>query len=92
MRQSYLKFKRACQQVMLLSNCIQDTQTRYYRAVENSRQSFGYITRLRLVTLQNIRDIFCTEAHSRAEEMYDMGDRLVEYFNVDLDQVLADEQ
>ena len=91
-RQVYLKFKRACQQVMLLTNCIEDTQTRYYRAVEISRQSFAYTTRLRLVTLQNIRDIFCTEALSRAEEMFDMGDRLVDYFNVDLGQVLADEQ
>ena len=90
MRQMDRTFKRACEQLVLLNNRIKDTQSRYDRAVKKSRHSFRYHNRLRLVTLEGVRNVLWQYANSRADRLDDMQDRLMEEFNVDWDEVCAE--
>ena len=85
MRQMDRKFKRACQQVILLNNRIKETQTKYDRAVRKRRRSFRYHNRLRQVTLEGVRNMFLEYANRHGDRLDEMQDRLMEEFNVDWD-------
>ena len=71
------KFRKACSQVILLNNKIQDAQIRYNRAVTNGQKSFRFIGRLNLATLEGIRNMIYEYAARRADELDAMQDRLV---------------
>ena len=71
------KFQKACRQVILLNNQILDIQTRYNRAKKNSQKSQRYVGRLRLSTLEGVRNMIYEYARQRAELLDAMQDRLV---------------
>ena len=54
------KFRIAASQVLFVDNQIKDTEVRFYRTQNESkrRMSFFYMLRLRLCTLENIRNRF----------------------------------
>ena len=81
------KFKWACQQLVLLNNQIRETQTKYDRAVRANRRSYRYHHRLRLVTLEGVRNMFWEYATARADRLDEMQDRLMEEFQIDWDEV-----
>ena len=81
------KFKQACNQLVLLNNFIEYTQNRYDRAVRNNRRSFRYSYRLRLCTLEGVRNMFYEYASQSADELDTLQDRLMNEFNIDYDEV-----
>lgn len=58
LREKITKFRRACRQIVLLNNQLSDLWIRYQRADKRNRRSFRYTTRLRLCTLEGVRDRF----------------------------------
>ena len=89
MRRMDRKFKRACEQVILLNNRLKETQTKYDRAVQKKHSSFRYHSRLRQVTLEGVRNMFLEYANRSADRLDKMQDRLMEEFSVDWDEVNA---
>ena len=65
------KFRIAASQVLFVDNHIKDTEVRFYRNqnVSERRMSFSYILRLRLCTLENIRNRFYDYAVLQADEL-----------------------
>ena len=72
------KFRRACQQVLLLNNQIADTQVHYDRAVNDQHRTYRYTLRLRLATLEGIRNMYHDYAVNKADELDELQDRLIE--------------
>ena len=72
------KFRKACSQVILLNNRIQDAQIRYDRAVKANRKSYRYVGRLNLATLEGVRNMIYEYAARSADELDTMQDRFVE--------------
>ena len=72
------KFRRACAQIVLLNNEIEALQTRYNRAMKTNRRSFRYSIRLRLATLEGIRNMFYEYASRMADELEELQERVVE--------------
>ena len=62
------KFQLACSQIVLLNNNIDEITVRHRRAAGDNRKSYGYTLRLRLVTLEGIRNQF----HKYAARMADI--------------------
>ena len=52
------KFQLACSQIVLLNNNIDEITVRHRRAAGDNRKSYRYTLRLRLVTLEGIRNQF----------------------------------
>ena len=87
MREIDKKFRRVCEQLVLLNNRIEAYQKRYDRAVRNNQRSFRYQHRLRLVTLEGVRNMFYEYASNRADKLDEMQDRLMEEHNIDWDDI-----
>ena len=73
-----MKFRRACDQILLLNNQIDDLQTRYNRAMKANRRSFRYSLRLQLATLEGVRNMFYEYASRRADELEGLQTQLIE--------------
>ena len=63
------KFRRACDQILLLNNCIDDLQSRYSSAMQLNRRSFRYSLRLKLATLEGVRNMFYEYASRCADSL-----------------------
>ena len=87
MREVDKKFRRVCEQLVLLNNRIEAYQKRYDRAVSSNQRSFRYQHRLRLVTLEGVRNMFYEYASDRADKLDEMQDRLMEEFHIDWDDI-----
>lgn len=71
------KFRKACSQIVLLNNEIEALQARYNRTMKNNRRSFRYSIRLRLATLEGIRNMFYEYASRMADELEELQERVV---------------
>ena len=66
------KFRMACSQLILINNMIDETEARYNRSqVENCR-SYRYVLRLKLCTLEGVRNMFYEYAYAKADELEKM--------------------
>ena len=90
MRTLNKKFKNACNQVILLNNQIEHLQVRYDRAVQCNKRSYRYFLRLRLATLEGIRNMFYEYACRRADQLDEMQDQLVQEGVIDSDYDMDD--
>ena len=63
------KFRLACKQVVLMNNEIEYIQNRYDRAVDSGNRSFRYFLRLKIATLEGIRNLFYDYASQNAEKL-----------------------
>lgn len=63
------KFQRACAQVLLLNNLVQELQTRYDRAVQDNHRQYRYTLRLRLCTVEGLRNMYYEYACHSADEI-----------------------
>lgn len=52
------KFRRACRQLLILNEEIDCLQCRYERAEAENQRSFRYSLRLRIATLEGVRDAY----------------------------------
>lgn len=71
------KFRRACHHIRVLNRRIEDVQVRYDRAFASGQRSFRYTHRLKLATLEGMRNMYYEYACLRADELEQMQDVLV---------------
>ncbi len=72
------KFQRACSQVLLLNNFVQVLQTRYDRAVKDSQRTYRYTLRLRLCTVEGIRNMYYEYATTMADKIEALENKMRE--------------
>ena len=72
------KFQRSCSQIIMLNNSIEDTQSRFDRAVADCRRTFCYSIRLRLATLEGIRNMFYEYASRLSDRLESLQHQLTE--------------
>ena len=65
-------FRKACSQLILINNLMDELEERYNRALENSRRSYRYILRLRICVLEGVRSAFYDYATKKADELEDI--------------------
>ena len=70
------KFQNACAQVLLLNNMVQDLQTRYDRAVKDNQRQYRYTLRLRLCTVEGLRNMYYEYACQSADEIEALEDTM----------------
>ena len=70
------KFHMACQQLVLLNNSIRELQVRFDRAVSCNNQRFRYNVRLRLISLEGMRNALHQYATHLADKLDDLEDQL----------------
>ncbi|KAI0230631.1 hypothetical protein LSAT2_019049 [Lamellibrachia satsuma] len=63
------KFRRSCDQINLLNDRIDATQSRFDCASADSRRTFCYNIRLRLATLEGVRNMFYEYATRVADKL-----------------------
>ena len=71
------KFQKACSQVILLNNQIQDAQTRYNRASQQGCKPFMYMGRFKLMTLEGVRNNIYEYAARLADVIDEEQEKLV---------------
>ncbi|KAK6178891.1 hypothetical protein SNE40_011376 [Patella caerulea] len=65
------RFRRACEQVILLNNKLQDLQVRYDRAKRDELRPFRYNIRLRMSVAEGVRN-----AHQKADEVLSLRNKI----------------
>jgi hypothetical protein len=63
----------------MLNRKIEDMQVRYDRAFADGRRSFRYSHRLKLATLEGMRNMYYEYACRRADELEKMQDTLIQH-------------
>ena len=81
------KFQRACAQIKLLNQQLQDVQTRYLRAKAAGNRPFRYNQRLRLACIEGVRNTFYDYAYAQAEVVAELRRQL---FGEEIDIVADD--
>ena len=61
------KFRLSCSQLIHINNLIEDVKTRYNRSQVENRRSYRYILRLKLCSLEGVRNMFYEYAHVQAD-------------------------
>lgn len=78
MRAADRRFQRACRQLVMLNNRLEDLNTQYRRCRRNNRRGLRYGVRLQLSTVEGLRNMFYEYACQRADELEEMQHSLVE--------------
>ena len=71
-------FRRACSQVILLNHKIEAAKTRYDRARAVKRLSFRYTNRLKLTSMEGVRNLIYEHASAKCEENEALQAKLME--------------
>ena len=71
------KFQKACSQVVLLNNQIQDVQIRYKQASQQGNKVYLYMSRLKLMTLEGVRSTIYEYAARLADVIDKEQEKLV---------------
>ena len=66
------KFRLSCSQLILINNLIDEIEARYNRSQAENRRSYRYILRLRLCTLEGVRNQFYEYAYDAADRLEKM--------------------
>ncbi len=76
------KFRLACKQLLLINNLIDEVEVRYNRAVRDQRRSFRFTLRLKLCTLEGVRNQFYEYAYTKADQLEKMMLELYEKYGI----------
>ena len=66
------KFRLCCDQLVRLNNLVEDVEIRYNRSQADNRRSYRYILRLKLCSLEGVRNMFYEYAYAQADRLEDM--------------------
>ena len=66
------KFRRACEQIILLDFKVNDLQARYNRSRAANRRNFRYTHRLQLAVAEGVLNVYNEYAHVLAERMIEL--------------------
>ncbi|WAR01288.1 hypothetical protein MAR_007846 [Mya arenaria] len=70
------RFQRACDQIVLLNIRLEDTQKRYKRAKNENHRVFRYPLRLRLASIEGVRNMYYDYAFNMAERVAELRQEL----------------
>ena len=73
-----LNFRKACQQVFVLNQQVEQTTTRYNEADAAENKVLRYNIRLRLSVLEGVRNMFYEYAAKKAADIVDLQNRVLE--------------
>lgn len=73
------KFRRACNQIVIMNVKLRTCIVRYNRAKSNDKKSFRYPLRMRLAIVEGVRDMYYEFAAQKANEV-DFLRRLISDF------------
>ena len=63
------RFRKACEQIILLNNKLEELQQRYDLAKKVDRKSFQYNLRLKMATFEGVRNTYYEYACLKAEKV-----------------------
>lgn len=73
------KFKRSCEQIVLLNDKLDDLQNRYDTAKRDDRRSFRYPLRLKIAVVDGVRNMYYEYAMRQAKEVAEIKGHLYGY-------------
>ena len=77
-RQLQCKFQRACQQVILLDNRINDMELRLERMLASGRRAHSFIVHFNLATMDGVRNMMNEWAIRAEEELDELHNKIVQ--------------
>ena len=80
-----IKFRRSCDQVVLMNQTLSNLTHRYKKAKTDNRRSFRYPLRLRLAVVEGIRNMYYDYAKQKADEVKTLKDALEDQTESDCD-------
>lgn len=63
------RFRKACDQIVMLNKRLGDVQKRYKMAKRNNNRSFRYNLRLKLAVIEGSRNMFYDYAYAKADQV-----------------------
>ena len=72
------RFRRACEQIILLNNSLEDLQLRYDKARVDNHKSFRYNLRLKMATVEGVRNSYYEYACWKAETVAELRLRVAQ--------------
>ena len=91
-RQKDCKFRRACQQVELLNIQLKDLKQHYDRAARADRKSFRCSLRLRVASMEGVRNMLYKYAEVQCEEIEKLQDQLMALLESEEEVSSSDDQ
>lgn len=70
------RFRRSCEQIILLNQTLGNLQNRYDRAKKTNFRSFRYNLRLRLAVVEGLRNVYYDYAHEKAKQVAQLRQEL----------------
>ena len=77
-REEYIKFQKACRQVVVMNNQCKEINTRYKRVVRDNLRNYRYLLRLRLCTAEGLRNMYHEYSCRQAEKIAYLEENLRE--------------
>jgi len=72
LNEAELRFKRACEQVVLLNDKLEGLQRRYDKARQENHRSFRYNLRLKMASVEGVRNAYYEYACEKAEKIAEL--------------------
>ena len=66
------RFRRACDQIVLLNQKLGEVQKRYKNARRTNNRSFRYNLRLKLAVIEGVRNMYFDYAYAKADQVADL--------------------
>ena len=85
------KFRLCCTQLIHINNLIEETEVRYNRSQQQYRRSYRYVLRLKLCSLEGVRNMFYEYAYAKADELEKMQLDLYNRTGIAWSDALAEE-
>ena len=70
------KFQKACEQVLVLNNMMKELQIRYDRAARDNLRTYRYALRLRLCTVEGLRNTLYDYVTQKADDIEQMEEEM----------------
>ena len=70
--ESERRFRKACDQIVLLNQRLGDVQKRYKMAKRSNNRSFRYNIRLKLAVIEGSRNMFYDYAYAKADQVAEL--------------------
>lgn len=66
------RFKKACDQIVMLNHRLSDVQKRYKMAKRTNNRAFRYNLRLKLAVIEGSRNMFYDYAYAKADQVAEL--------------------
>ncbi len=84
------RFKKACEQVVLLNDKLEGLQRRYDKARQENHRSFRYNLRLKMASVEGVRNAYYEYACEKAEKIAELRYYVSANSNTDSEEYESD--